>query len=359
METNNTTVSKGVEGLEQELIEDIEGLASQYLDNRTDLVQVRTKLEQVQEEQGRAEEEMKATMDQLEMESRRNREEWGSREGEVRRLSREVSDQGAVLEKGRQERRRLLEELTISKEEVQQAEQRLNILNNVKTKLETSLEEVEEEMEKEKRRRTIEEKGRRKAEAEAKMVQQVLADKEVEVAGLQQNLTRKDKEVVNLGSKLSEEQSLVAQGQRQVAELGRRVEELEEEGEVERSGRMRAERERCRLEQELAEAEERLEEASLAASLHVEVARKRESELARMRKELEDSKLNLDGQLSAKKKKHLEEVAEMNEQVEVQTKLRKRYTIIYLPAELVMSGRRGELPLNCSPSPYNLHYPPY
>ena len=93
---------------------------------------------------------------------------------------------------------------------------------------------------------------------------------------------------------------------------------------------MRAERERCRLEQELAEAEERLEEASLAASLHVEVARRRESELARMRKELEDSKLNLDGQLSAKKKKHLEEVAEMNEQVEVQTKLRKRYTIIYL-----------------------------
>ena len=176
--------------MEQELIEDIEGLASQYLDNRTDLVQVRTKLEQVQEEQGRAEEEMKATMDQLEMESRRNREEWVSREGEVRRLSREVSDQSAVLEKGRQERRRLLEELTISKEEVQQAEQRLNILNNVKTKLETSLEEVEEEMEKEKRRRTIEEKGRRKAEAEAKMVQQVLADKEVEVAGLQQNLTR-------------------------------------------------------------------------------------------------------------------------------------------------------------------------
>ena len=69
--------------MEQELIEDIEGLASQYLDNRTDLVQVRTKLEQVQEEQGRAEEEMKATMDQLEMESRRNREEWVSREGEA------------------------------------------------------------------------------------------------------------------------------------------------------------------------------------------------------------------------------------------------------------------------------------
>ena len=60
METSNTTVSKGVEGLEQELIEDIEGLASQYLDNRTDLVQVRTKLEQVQEEQGRAEEGQKS-----------------------------------------------------------------------------------------------------------------------------------------------------------------------------------------------------------------------------------------------------------------------------------------------------------
>ena len=142
-------------------------------------------------------------------------------------MSREVSDQGVALEKGRQERRRLLEELTMSKEDVQQAEQRLNILNNVKTKLESSLEEVEEEMEKEKRRRAIEEKGRRKAEADAKMVQQVLADKEVEVAGLQQNLTRKDKEVVNLGNKLSEEQSLVVQGQRQVADLGRRVEELE------------------------------------------------------------------------------------------------------------------------------------
>ena len=164
------------------------------------------------------------------------------------------------------------------------------------------------------------------------MVQQVLADKEVEVAGLQQNLTRKDKEVGNLGNKLSEEQSLVVQGQRQVAELGRRVEELEEEGEVERSGRVRAEKERCRMEQELAEADERLEEAGLAASLHIEVARKRETELARLRKELEDLKLNLDGQLSLRKKKHLEAVGEMNEQVEVQTKLRKRYTTIIYPA---------------------------
>ena len=43
-----------------------------------------------------------------------------------------------------------------------------------------------------------------------------------------------------------------------------------------------------------------------------------------MRKQLEDSKLNLDGQLALRKKKQLEEVAEMNEQVEVQTKLRKR-----------------------------------
>ena len=329
----NTKSSKEVEGLEQELIEDIEGLAIQYLDNQTDLVQVRTKLEQVQEERGKVEEEadlMRTTMDELERESRRNREEWASREGELRRLTREVADQGEALEKGRQERRRLMEEVAMSREEVQLAEQRLNILNNVKTKLETSLEETEEEMEKEKRRRAIEEKGRRKAEAEAKMVREVLVDKEVEVAGLQQNLTRKEKEVVNLGNKLGEEQSLVAQGQRQVADLGRRVEQLEEEGEVERSGRMRAEKERCRLEQELAEADERLEEAGLAASLHVEVARKREAELVRLRKELEDAKLSLDGQLSAKKKKHLEAVAEMNEQVDVQTKLRKRYTIIYL-----------------------------
>ena len=146
----NTKISKEVEGLEQELIEDIEGLAIQYLDNQTDLVQVRTKLEQVQEERGKAEEEadlMRTTMDELERESRRNREEWASREGELRRLTREVADQGEALEKGRQERRRLMEEVAMSREEVQLAEQRLNILNNVKTKLETSLEETEEEME--------------------------------------------------------------------------------------------------------------------------------------------------------------------------------------------------------------------
>lgn len=63
------------------------------------------------------------------------------------------------------------------------------------------------------------------------------------------------------------------------------MEELEEEAETERLGRAKAEKQKAELARELEELAERLDEAGGATSAQVELNRKREMEMARMRKD--------------------------------------------------------------------------
>lgn len=93
-------------------------------------------------------------------------------------------------------------------------------------------------------------------------------------------------ELTTLGTRLEDEQSQVAQMQRQLKELGGRVPELEEELDQERTARIRVEKARAELQAENEELCERLEEAGGQTQAQVEVQKRREAEMARIRKEL-------------------------------------------------------------------------
>merc|ERR1712080_24625 len=149
---------------------------------------------------------------------------------------------------------------------------------------------------------------------------------------IEANIARKDKDASGLFSKLEDEQSLVAKVQKQIKENQSRVEELEEELEAERQARAKAERQRSDLARELEGLGERLGEASGATSAQIELNKKREAEVGKLRKDLEEAHIQQEATLIGLKKKHQDAIAEMSEQIDqlnrMKTKIEKDKTHI-------------------------------
>ena len=112
--------------------------------------------------------------------------------------------------------------------------------------------------------------------------------------------------------------------QKQIKEQQARVEELEEELEAERGARAKAERQRGELSREMEEVGERLLEAGGATQAQIELNKKREIELARMRKDMEECLIQNEANMASLKKKQQDATAEMSEQIEQLSQLKSK-----------------------------------
>merc|ERR1712073_94619 len=137
-------------------------------------------------------------------------------------------------------------------------------------------------------------------------------------------IARKEKDLSALSSKLDDEQSLVAKTQKAIKEVQGRVEELEEELEAERQARAKAERQRSDLARELEQLGERLGEAGGATAAQVELNKKREAEVHKLRKDLEEAHIQQEATLINLKRKHQDAVAEMSEQIDQLSKMKAK-----------------------------------
>merc|ERR1719418_421573 len=99
---------------------------------------------------------------------------------------------------------------------------------------------------------------------------------------------------------------------------------MEEELEAERQSRAKAERQRSELAREMEELTERIEEASGATAAQMELNKKRESEVIRMRKDLEEINIQQEATVLSLKKKHQDAILEMSEQIDQLGKLKAR-----------------------------------
>merc|ERR1712038_2201480 len=85
---------------------------------------------------------------------------------------------------------------------------------------------------------------------------------------------------------------------------------------------MGAERQRSDLARELESLGERLSEAGGATHAQVELNKKREAEVQKLRKDLEEANIQHDATLMGLKKKHQDAVAEMSEQIDQLAKVK-------------------------------------
>ena len=101
--------------------------------------------------------------------------------------------------------------------------------------------------------------------------------------------------------------------------------EAEEETEIERQLRSKVEKQRAELTRELDELNEKLEQVGGASNAQLDLNRRREAELAKLRHDLEEANVQHEFTTSQLRKKHQDAVSEMGDQIDQLQKAKSRY----------------------------------
>merc|ERR1712130_1082886 len=155
-----------------------------------------------------------------------------------------------------------------------------------------------------------------KVEGDLKLTQEAVSDLERVKGELQGAAARKDKEGSALAAKIDDEATLGSKYAKQAKELQARLEELDEELAVERGNRSKAEKSRTMLKKDIEDIASRLEEAGSNTATQVELNKKREGELARLKGELEELNIAHEGTLAALRMKHNNTMSDLGEQID-------------------------------------------
>merc|ERR1719225_1250505 len=231
-------------------------------------------------------------------------EDKNTNDSQIRTLRDEIAHQEDMIVKLGKEKKATGEGRQKTEEDIQSAEDRCNHLNMVKGKLEQSLDECEDTLEREKKAKGDVEKEKRKVEGDLKLTQEAVADLERVNSELGQTVQRKDKEVSSIAAKIEDEQTLGSKYSKQVKELQARVDELDEELSVERNNRAKAEKNRSLLSRDLEDLGTRLAEVGSSTSSQIELNKKREAELVKLKADLDEANIAHEGTLAALRQKH-------------------------------------------------------
>merc|ERR1712241_755544 len=164
--------------------------------------------------------------------------------------------------------------------------------------------------------RTLKDEIAHQSDMIRKLSKEAISDLERVKAELLGGVSRKEKEASALSAKIDDEATLAAKYAKQAKELMARIEELEEELNVERGNRAKAEKSRTMLKKDIEDISSRLEEAGSNTATQVELNKKREGELARLKAELEELNIAQEGTLAALRMKHNNTMADLGEQID-------------------------------------------
>merc|ERR1740128_94708 len=239
-----------------------------------------------------------------------------TKDSQIRTLRDEIAHQEDLISKLGKDKKSVGEGRQKVEEDIQSMEDRCNHLNKVKGKLEQSLDECEDTLEREKKAKGDVEKMKRKVEGDLKLTQEAVSDLERVNAELNGTVQRKEKELSSLSAKIEDEQTLGSKYSKQIKELQRRIDELDEEIIIERNNRAKAEKNRSLLSRDLEDLGSRLSEAGSNTSTQIELNKKRETELAKLKADLEEANIAHEGTLAALRQKHNNSMSELGEQID-------------------------------------------
>merc|ERR1712073_178544 len=251
-------------------------------------------------------------------------EDKATKDGQIRTLKDEIAHQEELVAKLTKEKRNIGDSRQKTEEDIQAMEDKSNHLNKVKAKLEQSLDECEDSLEREKKAKSDVEKIKRKVEGDLKLTQEAVSDLERIKSELGQTVQRKEKEFSSLQAKIEDEQTLAGKYSKQIKELQSRLEEVDEELAVERQNRAKAEKNRSLLSRDIEDLGQKLEDAGNNTATQIELNKKRESELAKLKGELEESNIAHEGTLAALRQKHNNNMAEMGENIDGLNKMKAK-----------------------------------
>merc|ERR1711935_920993 len=267
---------------------------------------------------------LRASIHTLENGLQTTEEDKMTKDNQIRTLKEEIAHQEEMVVKLQQEKRGAGESRQKNEEDIQAMEDKCNHLNKVKGKLEQALDECEDSLEREKKAKGDVEKLKRKVEGDLKLTQEAVSDLERVKNELNQTVQRKEKETASMSAKIDDEQTLGSKYNRQVKELQSRLEELDEELVVERQNRAKAEKNRSTLSRDIGDLAEKLEDSGNNTATQIDLNKKRESELAKLKSELDESNIAHEGTLAALWQKHNNNMTEMGEQIDGLNKMKAK-----------------------------------
>merc|ERR1712088_144251 len=235
---------------------------------------------------------------------------------QIRSMKEEIEHQNDAVSKLNREKKGGAEAKQKTEEDIQSMEDRCNHLARLKSKLEQSLDEAEDSLEREKKAKADVEKLKRKIEGDLKLTQETISDLDRVKAELSQSVQRKEQASAAIAAKIEDEATLGSKYNKQIKELQARLEELDEELAIERGNRAKAEKSRAILKKDIEDLGSKLEEAGANTATQVELNKKREGELGRLKGELEELNIAHEGTLAALRMKHNNTMAELGEQID-------------------------------------------
>eukprot|EP00095_Tigriopus_kingsejongensis_P011311 maker-scaffold14_size734282-snap-gene-6.29 protein:Tk11311 transcript:maker-scaffold14_size734282-snap-gene-6.29-mRNA-1 annotation:"myosin heavy muscle isoform x29" len=301
-----------VENMASDVAKQLEEVESRIADER----QIKNGIQQQQSKVGNHKLQLVEDIKELENKLGSAKQDKIDKDEQIINLKEELQQQGELISKITKEKRAAQDGRLKVEESAQALDDKCNHLSRVKNKLEVSLDEAEDNLEREKKTKSDVEKIKRKAEADLKLTQETLADLERVKAELNQCMLRKEKEWSAMLAKFDDETTLGGKYMKQTKEIQARIEELEEELIVERSSRSKAEKTRGLLKKDLEDLGMRLEEAGANTATQVELNKKREMELERLKNELGERNIGHESTLAAIRMRHNNTMSELGEQID-------------------------------------------
>merc|ERR1712055_115109 len=246
------------------------------------------------------------------------------KDDQINTLKEEISHQSDMISKLTKDKKSVGDTRQKCEEDIQSMEDKCNHLSKVKGKLEQALDEAEDSLEREKKTKSDVEKLKRKVEGDLKLTQEAVSDLDRVKNELNQTVQRKEKEIASMSAKIEDEQTLGGKYGKQIKELQSRLEELDEELCIERQNRAKAEKNRSLLSRDIEDLGQKLEDAGNNTSTQIELNKKREAELARLKGELEESNISHEGTLAALRSKHNNNMSELGEQIDGLNKMKAK-----------------------------------
>ncbi|KAL6728752.1 hypothetical protein Aduo_010491 [Ancylostoma duodenale] len=260
--------------------------------------------------------ELKKSCQDVELTLRKSEAEKQAKEHQIRSLQDEMRQQEEAISKLHKERKNQEETNKKLTEDFRAAEEQNMASNKLKAKLMQTLEDSETTLEREKRNRADMDKSRRKAEGDLKIAQEEMDELSKAKSDVENSLRRKETELHNLGMKLEDESNAVSKLQKAIQQDEAKMKDLNDQLAEEKESRQRADRARSEQQAEFDDLSEQLDEHARATAAEIELGKKKDTEIAKLRRDLEEAGLKFGEQLTALKKKGADAVQELSDQVE-------------------------------------------
>jgi len=307
-----------IEGMKNDLQKQVDDLKTRIKGEEELKQTIDSQSDKVRTEAGKLRDDIKMLESTLEQ----TEEDKMTKDSQIRTLREEIGHQEELVVKMQKEKRNITDGKQKAEEDIQTMEDKCNHLNKVKGKLEQALDECEDSLEREKKTKSDVEKLKRKVEGDLKLTQEAVADLERVKSELNNSVHRKEKEISSMSAKIEDEQTLGGKYNKQTKELQSRLEELDEELCLERQNRGKAEKNRSLLARDIEDLSQKLEDAGNNTATQIELNKKREAELFKLKAELEESNIAHEGTLAALRQKHNNNMAEMGEQIDSLNKMK-------------------------------------